>query len=122
MDVTVRESLTRRVSVSNRHRTKIDDLRDAWHRSSDRTSWAQPDGWWTPAVDALILSVLRGSDLREPCARLGRARAEAGLGLGQTIDDLAALYRLLRSGTPPTSLIRILVDAWSRAQAGRHVG
>jgi hypothetical protein len=116
MDATPGESSARRVSASHRHRTRVDRLRDAWYSTSDRTSWPRPGDWWQPAVDAMLRAIVRGKDVREPCARLGQARAEAGLSLGQTIDDLAALYRHLPEASPPSWLVRILVDAWARPQ------
>lgn len=112
MNSTLRASATRRVGSSGRHRTRTDYLRVAWYGTSDRSSWPNPDDWWHPAVDALLIAIVRGKEIREPCAWLGRARAAAGLGVGQTIDDLHALYRHLPDGAAPTWVIRILVDAW----------
>lgn len=53
--------------------------------------WTAPGDWWSSAVDAVTEAV---ADRRDPAAaasRLGRQRAEAGVGLAETLDDLRQL-------------------------------
>jgi hypothetical protein len=87
-------------------------LREAWWRRSLATGWRTPDDWHNAAVDE-VLSGCRNrapapgeagpaavgeGDLTAACAGLGRARAQAGIGIAETIDDLAALFAVLGSG------------------------
>jgi hypothetical protein len=61
------------------------------------TGWTVPGDWWVPAVDAVAEAVEDGLDPSPACARLGRARAEAGVGLDEAFADLGALHAVLGS-------------------------
>jgi hypothetical protein len=87
-------------------------LRDAWRRRSLATGWRTPDDWHNAAVDGILsgcrnrapvpgeagLAAAGDGDLAAACAGLGRARAQAGIGIAETIDDLAALFAVLGGG------------------------
>lgn len=80
--------------------------------------WLRPADWYHPAVDALVEAVLAGAD---PCAaaeRLGGVRGDDGVGISESIDDLACLYRSAGVPTPPLPAVRALCEGWSAAQAG----
>jgi hypothetical protein len=69
-------------------------LRVEWAARSLDTAWAFPSDWSTPAVEALCEAIVSHTDVFPAAERLGRARAAAGIGLGETladIDQLAAL-------------------------------
>jgi hypothetical protein len=87
-------------------------LREAWRRRSLATGWRTPDDWHNAAVDEVLSgcrnrapapgeagqAVVGEGDLTAACAGLGRARAQAGIGIAETIDDLAALFAVLGHG------------------------
>jgi len=87
-------------------------LRDEWRRRSLATGWRMPDDWNTEAVDEVLaacrnralargeagLAAVGATALAAACAGLGRSRALAGVGIAETIDDLAALFAVLGSG------------------------
>jgi hypothetical protein len=123
-------------------------LRDAWRRRSLATGWLTADDWHSKAVDAVIaachdgrpasgeagLAPVGDGSLIVACAGLGRSRARAGIGIAETIDDLAALFAVLdsgpghersgpagkgsgpageRSGDPPLHLVCAIADGWA---------
>ncbi|HEY3503006.1 MAG TPA: hypothetical protein VGN37_09530 [Actinocatenispora sp.] len=96
-----------------------DELRAAWRSEAAATGWSRPRDWWLPEVDELAATLCRtapgypSGGVLSCCARLGRARAEAGVGLTEALDDLAALYRLLPVGAPPLPAVRAFVEAWA---------
>lgn len=73
-------------------------MRSRWREASLQAGWTVPGDWWVPAVDAVAEAVGDGRDPSPCCARLGRARAEAGVGLDEAFADLAALHTVLGPG------------------------
>jgi hypothetical protein len=84
-----------------------------------------------PEVDAVCASAVRRADLAAALAGLGRARAEAGAGLDETLTDLAALHAVLTEeeaatdgliatdpDAAPTRLVRAAALAWADASMG----
>jgi hypothetical protein len=92
----------------------VRELRQAW-RQAAQPKWKNPKDWWAPEVDALADAIVGAQDALTACARLGRARAEAGVGLAEALDDLNALYLQLPSGGPPPGMVRALTEAWAEA-------
>lgn len=86
--------------------------RDAWRTRSLASGWVFPEDWWAPAVDAVTYAVARRADLAGPCARLGHARAKAGVGIGETLEDLGALFTVLGRDMPPMDCVRALAEGW----------
>ena len=78
--------------------TDLSGLRTAWRRQSLSAGWLAEDDWWTAAVDAVARAACRDGSLRQACTMLGRARAQAGVGISEAMTDVAALYRVLRRG------------------------
>lgn len=105
----------RRAGSLSRYRTPAGALRDGWRRASASSGdWAvSPEEWWNPAVDTLARAVAQGREVRTACTALGRARAQAGLGIRYTLDDLFALYRQVPAGEPPNRAVRATVEAWA---------
>lgn len=95
-------------------------LRAPWGRRSREAGWEPPDDWWTPAVDAVCEAFATGTDLAGPCARLGEARARSGVGIGQSLDDLASFTHLAGWRSPPLELVRALAEGWADAGRGRE--
>jgi hypothetical protein len=105
-------------------------LRARWRTASIAAGWRYPSDWALPEVDAVCASVVLSVDLSTPLASLGRARAQAGAGLDETLNDLAALHAVatdpggldgLVSPDPdatPTRLVRAIALAWADASDG----
>ncbi|MGB3439741.1 MAG: GGDEF domain-containing protein [Actinophytocola sp.] len=105
-------------------------LRARWRTASIAAGWRFPSDWGVPEVDAVCLSAVRRRDLVTALSGLGRARAEAGAGLDETLTDLAALHAVLtnaevRDGliatdpnAAPTRLVRSAALAWAEASFG----
>lgn len=90
-------------------------VRDRWQRRSAETTWAHPADWWDPAVDAVVEAVVDGRDATMAADLLGRGRAEAGVGLVESLDDLVELYRAVGALTPPFAVIRAFSAGWADA-------
>lgn len=107
-------------------------VRSRWRTASLAAGWPFPGDWEVPAVDAVCAAVVSGDDLSDSLAELGASRAESGVGLAGTLQDLAALHAVagedsdgLVSADPdavPASLIRITALGWADAVSGMSVG
>ena len=125
-------------------------IRDEWRRRSLATGWRMPDDWDSEAVDEVLAAcrnraLARGeagrvavgaSALTAACAGLGRSRARAGVGIAETIDDLAALFAVLGGGEgnrpgagapdgdPPLRLVGAIAEGWAEESVTQfaHVG
>ncbi|MGK5558887.1 hypothetical protein ACSNOI_45530 [Actinomadura kijaniata] len=93
-------------------RDEPDELRERWRQRSLAAGWAVPGDWWTPAVESVTAAVCLGKGMAVACVRLGRARGRAGIGLGETLDDLGALFAELHWPDPPLSLVRCAAEGW----------
>ena len=93
-------------------------LRERWRDESVGSVWLRPSDWYHPAVDAIAAAILSPEDTSIAAEELGRARGYDGVGIGETIDDLGALYRALGATEPPASVVRALCEGWADAQAG----
>ena len=76
-------------------------LRERWRDESVGSVWLRPSDWYHPAVDAIAAAILSPTDTSIAAEELGRARGYDGVGIGETIDDLGALYRALGATEPP---------------------
>jgi GGDEF domain-containing protein len=100
-------------------------LRSRWRTASIATGWRFPADWAIAEVDAVCDAVVEGRSLEDTLVELGRARANAGSGLGETLRDVAALHAVV--GGPghadgmvaadpdalPARLLRVTALAWS---------
>lgn len=104
-------------------------LRARWRAVSFATGWRFPSDWGLPEVDRVCSSVLRsGPDLIDALLGLGKARAQSGAGLDETIKDLAALHAVLDGAQDglltadpdelPTRLLRTVALGWAEVTAG----
>ncbi|WNB85803.1 hypothetical protein [Cellulomonas sp. ATA003] len=96
-------------------------VRDRWQSSSAASVWLRPTDWYHPAVDALVEAVLDGADPVPAAERLGAARAAAGVGISEAIDDLACLFTELGAQVPPLELVRALCEGWAAEHAAAPV-
>lgn len=105
-------------------------LRTRWRTASLAAGWPFPNDWPLAEIDVVCHAVLDDDELAPALSKLGRARAEAGAGLGETLCDLAALHAVLTvpginvpGGTDgivspdpdaaPTRLVRVTALAWA---------
>ncbi len=107
-------------------------LRERWRRATLAAGWPFPGDWGVPAVDAVCQAAAEGRDPVQALGRLGRARAESGAGLGETLHDLAALYSVVSTSQGPsapvtdcsavdrvpTRLVRAAALGWADVIAG----
>ncbi|GHS88533.1 hypothetical protein AGMMS50218_12640 [Actinomycetota bacterium] len=91
------------------------NLREQWRLASVESVWLRPADWYHPAVDALIESLLDDRDVAGPAERLGAVRYDSGVGLTESIDDLACLFRSAGRDEPPLPVVRALCEGWSAA-------
>ena len=118
------------------------ELRDAWRLRTIAAGWPTADDWQTEAVDAVAGAILPGgtlgataehlggdpaagiggavTELAGACGRLGRSRAEAGIGIAETIEDLAALFAVLDGGDPPLALVTSIAAGWAEEGLARQ--
>lgn len=114
------------------HALKV--LRSRWRTASIAAGWRFPSDWGVPEVDAVCLSAVQRGDLAGALSSLGRARAQAGAGLDETLTDLAALHAVLTVGdardgliatdpnAAPTRLVRAAALAWAEESVGELRG
>jgi hypothetical protein len=99
-------------------------LRERWRLTTLAAGWPFPSDWCLPAVDAVCEAAVEGRDPAPALSVLGRARAEAGAGLAETLHDVAALHAvLLQPGAPspvvedpdvvPTRMVRATALGWA---------
>lgn len=88
-----------------------DSLREQWRTASARSTWLRPGDWYHPAVDALVEALCEHRDVAPSAERLGRARGEGGVSIGETLDDVACLYRA-RGLDPDLELLRAVSVGW----------
>lgn len=98
-------------------------LRSRWRTASLAAGWPFPSDWASEAVEEVCAAVVAHEDLAGPLGQLGASRAEAGVGLSGTLQDLAALHAVsaghhdgLVSADPdavPTSMVRATVLGWA---------
>lgn len=89
-----------------------DTVREHWRRASAESVWLRPGDWYHPAVDALVEALCEERDTVPAAERLGRVRAEAGVGIGEAIDDVVCLFRV-RDREPGVELLRAVAVGWS---------
>jgi len=82
--------------------------------------WLRPSDWYHPAVDPLVQAVATGARALDAAEDLGRARADAGVGVAEAIDDLVCLYRT-EGIKVPLDVLRALAAGWADGQAGLAV-
>src|SRR4051794_14701578 len=90
-------------------------VRSRWQRLSAEASWAHPADWWDPAVDALAETVADGRDAAVPAGLLGGVGGQAGVGLDEARDALAALYAVGGADAPPFEVVRSFSGGWADA-------
>jgi hypothetical protein len=110
-------------------------LRERWFACSHALGWSVPSDWPDPSVDEVCEAVLDGQvgpPLEQALTRWAGARASVGIGLAETLCDLAALHtavsgalgelsprrRLALPGTDGSRLVRVVSLGWSDVACG----
>lgn len=89
-------------------------LREQWRARTVEAVWLRPGDWYHPAVDALAEALTSGSSPVAAAGRLGEVRGAAGVGIAETLDDVALLYELAAL-EPSLDVIRSLCEGWAAA-------
>lgn len=71
-------------------------LRDRWKEASLKTAFRFSDDWQNRYVDEIVSKLTKPSTLQPIVKKLGKARAEAGCGLAETIDDFMCLVNITK--------------------------
>ncbi len=88
-------------------------LVEEWRAASVQNVWLRPGDWYTPAVDALAEAIEGGLDTAPSAFRLGEARAAAGVGITEAIDDLAIVFKAAGYEESPIRSVRSLCEGWT---------
>lgn len=99
--------------VTNAASTQASELLRAWESASISSVWLRPGDWYTPAAEALAEALHAGLDTAPAAFRLGQARAGAGVGITESIDDMAVLFRAAGFQSAPIRSIRSLCEGWT---------
>ena len=89
-------------------------LREQWRAETVESVWLRPGDWYHPAVDALTEALAAGTDTKAAAHRLGQVRGAAGVGIAETLDDIAVLYRLV-ARDPGMDVVRSVCEGWAAA-------
>lgn len=117
-----------------RGRIAEDALRERWFACSNALGWSTPAEWPHETVDEVCAAVAAGKvgpPLEQAIARWAGARAATGIGLSETLSDLAALHTAVsgalgdlrpREGGVPgadgSRLIRVVSLGWTDVACG----
>ncbi|MDT7746095.1 MAG: hypothetical protein QOE59_5173 [Actinomycetota bacterium] len=110
-------------------------LRERWFACSRALGWTVASEWPDPSVEEVCEAVLDGRvgpPLEHALTHWAGARASAGIGLDETLSDLAALHtavsgalgelgprrRLALPGTDGSRLVRVVSLGWSDVACG----
>ncbi len=85
------------------------------------TVWRRPGDWFTPAAEALAEALESQVDTAPAAFRLGHARALAGVGITEAIDDMAVLFRAAGHESAPIQTLRSLCEGWTEGDATHRV-
>ncbi len=88
-----------------------------WREASVDSVWLRPTDWYTPAVDALVEAIESSLDTAPAAARLGEARAFAGVGITESIDDLGVVFRAAGYEDTPIRSVRALCEGWTQGMS-----
>lgn len=90
-------------------------VRARWRAASLAEVWLRPEDWDHPAVDALVEAIGEGRPTVQAARRLGFARSQAGVGLHETLDDMACAFRAA-GRTPSPEDVRATALGWAGGQ------
>ncbi len=109
------------IEVSSQGATPTAVLLRKWETASVDSVWRRPGDWYTPAAEALVEALESKLDTAPAAFRLGQARALAGVGITEAIDDMAVLFRQAGYQSAPIRSIRALCEGWTDGDAAPAV-
>lgn len=86
-------------------------LQSRWRTASLASGWRFPSDWSLPEVARVCAAVAEDTGLDTAVRDLGAARAAAGVGLAETLTDLAALHAVLSAPEVADGLVAPCPDA-----------
>lgn len=86
-------------------------VRARWRTASLAAGWRYAGDWPVPEVDQVCAAVASRGDLATSLWGLGAARAAAGVGLAETLTDVAALHAVLAHPEAADGLVSPDLDA-----------
>ncbi|MEV0613759.1 hypothetical protein AB0I81_10590 [Nonomuraea sp. NPDC050404] len=90
-----------------------EDVLSRWRGRSMAAGWSVAADWWAPEVETVAEAVRDGRDLPRACWALGAARAGAGVGICEGMNDLAELFAVVGAGGPPLAALRSFASGWA---------
>lgn len=104
-------------SSRKREATERDVVIDRWRSAAHLSGWRAAGDWFDPAVVEMTTTAMLGGDPSCAAASLGAARARAGIGIDEGLDDLERLWPLVGVTRTPAAAIRSFAAAWADASA-----
>lgn len=93
---------------------EVGDLCARWRARSFEDGWRLPEDWAVPAVALLAGALVSGAELGPHARALGAARARSGVGVTETLRDVAALFAVERTTVPVDTALAV-VRGWEEA-------
>ncbi|GAA1728958.1 hypothetical protein GCM10009809_25660 [Isoptericola hypogeus] len=87
------------------------DVRARWRAASLAEVWLRPGDWYHPAIDAVAEAIEEDRSPDAAAHRLGVARGCAGIGLEETLDDVACAFRAAGLD-PDLGSVRAVAVGW----------
>lgn len=101
--------------MTTRTPDEVGDLCARWRAGSLADGWSVPEDWAVPAVVLLARAVTDDAELTTHARALGAARSHSGVGIGEGVRDLAALFVAQGSSTPITAVLAF-TKGWEEAE------
>ncbi len=95
----------------------LDDLVARWRAAARAGGWRAMADWSDPLASRLAAVALAGGDTASAAIRLGAARAHAGVGVDEGLDDLDRLWWLLGESAAPAAAVRAFATGWADGMA-----
>ncbi|WP_265522728.1 hypothetical protein [Oerskovia flava] len=92
----------------------VSDLCRRWRTRSLADGWNLPEDWAVPAAALFAGAVVSGKELSTHARALGAARSHSGVGIGESLRDLAALFEE-RGEVIPTDVVIAFARGWEQA-------
>lgn len=95
----------------------LGDIVDRWRSTARAGGWRAMGDWPAAAIPAVAVAAMAGVDDIDAVTQLGRARATAGVGIAEGLDDLDRLWLLLGDVGAPSAAARAFAEGWADAIA-----
>ena len=99
------------VSHSDTSDNRVALLTDQWRTTSLATVWLHPGDWHAVAASDLVRAVVLSNEVLPAASLLGAERAQQGVGIAESLHDLAVLFELVGE-QPPLPVISGFAASW----------